>query len=44
MGVCRELYSGDIPHALRKERTIVVIFQTETKPTGKKFEEPETSR
>lgn len=41
-GVRRDLYSGNIPHALREE--IVVVFQTETKPIRNKFEEPETAQ
>ncbi|KAF5910777.1 hypothetical protein HPG69_004866 [Diceros bicornis minor] len=44
MGVSKDLYSGDIPCALRGERTVVLIFQIEVKPSGKKFEEPETTR
>eukprot|EP00069_Balaena_mysticetus_P006121 bmy_18465T0 len=40
MGVHRDLYSGDIPRALR-EGTVVVVFQTETKPTRENFEKPE---
>ena len=31
-----DLYSGDIPSALREGT--VVVFRTETKPTGEKFQ------
>lgn len=43
MVVPRELHSGHIPHALRKG-TAVVVFPTESKPTGKKCVEPEIIR
>ena len=43
MGVHRDLYSGDIPRALR-EGTVVVVFQTETKRTRENFEKPEITR
>lgn len=36
MGVCKDLYSDNIPHAVREERTVVIVFQTKTETTGKK--------
>ena len=39
---CTDLYSGNIPSALREGT--VVVFRTESKPTGEKFEEPEITR
>lgn len=46
--VYKDLYSDDIPHALREKRTTVVAqlqqLQAETKLIVKMFEDPETTR
>ncbi|XP_044773933.1 eukaryotic translation initiation factor 3 subunit E-like [Neomonachus schauinslandi] len=48
MDVYKNLYSDDIPHALREKRTTVVAqlkqLQAETEPIVKMFEDPETTR
>ncbi|KAK2490917.1 hypothetical protein MC885_002176 [Smutsia gigantea] len=48
MDVYKNLYSDDIPHALREKRTTVVAqlkqLQSETEPIVKMFEDPETTR
>ena len=48
MDVYKNLYSDDIPHALREKRTTVVAqlkqLQAETEPTVKMLEDPETTR
>ena len=48
MDVCKNLYSDDIPHALREKRTTVVAqlkqLQAETEPIVKMLEVPETTR
>uniref|UniRef100_A0A2K6JXY1 Eukaryotic translation initiation factor 3 subunit E n=1 Tax=Rhinopithecus bieti TaxID=61621 RepID=A0A2K6JXY1_RHIBE len=48
MDVYKNLYSDDIPHALREKRTTVVAqlkqLQAETKLIVKMFEDPETTR
>ena len=48
MDVCKNLYSDDIPHALREKRTAVVAqlkqLQAETEPIVKIFEDLETTR
>uniref|UniRef100_A0A8C5KWE4 Eukaryotic translation initiation factor 3 subunit E n=1 Tax=Jaculus jaculus TaxID=51337 RepID=A0A8C5KWE4_JACJA len=48
MDVYKNLYSDDIPHALREKRTTVVVqlkqLQAETEPIMKMFEDPETTR
>ncbi|XP_019480116.1 PREDICTED: eukaryotic translation initiation factor 3 subunit E [Hipposideros armiger] len=48
MDVYKNLYSDDIPHALREKRTSVVAqlkqLQAETEPIVKMFEDPETTR
>lgn len=37
MGVCKNLYSDDIPRALREEGTVVIVFQTEINQLGRSF-------
>ncbi|RLW13269.1 hypothetical protein DV515_00000473 [Chloebia gouldiae] len=48
MDVYKNLYSDEIPHALREKRTTVVAqlkqLQAETEPIVKMFEDPETTR
>ncbi|XP_065254302.1 eukaryotic translation initiation factor 3 subunit E isoform X2 [Emys orbicularis] len=48
MDVYKNLYSDEIPHALREKRTAVVAqlkqLQLETEPIVKMFEDPETTR
>ena len=48
MDIYKNLYSDDIPHALREKRTTVVIqlkqLWAETEPIVKMFEDPETTR
>nr|XP_054369811.1 eukaryotic translation initiation factor 3 subunit E-like [Mirounga angustirostris] len=48
MDVYKNLYSDDIPHALREKRTTVFAqlkqLQAETEPIVKMFEDPETTR
>ena len=48
MGVYKNLYADDIPHALREKRTAVVAqlkqLQAETEPIVKMLEVPETTR
>ncbi|KAH0617497.1 hypothetical protein JD844_015825 [Phrynosoma platyrhinos] len=48
MDIYKNLYSDDIPHALREKRTTVVAqleqLKAETDPIVKMFEDPETTR
>lgn len=37
MGVCKNLYSDDIPCVLREEGTVVIVFQTEINQLGRSF-------
>lgn len=41
MGLCKDPYSGDIPCALREERTVVVVVQTERNQLGRSLKSQE---